>query len=98
MDPKTGKVTQYPIPVVKPGWSLGTLSIRVDRNDNPWVGVMYQSAIAKFDKKTEKFQVFPLPPEHNKDWTQVNMVRPGIFQRGRQGLAAGQRHRHDLSA
>src|SRR5947208_9753934 len=25
MDPKTGKVTQYPIPVVKPGWSEGTL-------------------------------------------------------------------------
>src|SRR5437879_3760902 len=23
MDPKTGKVTQYPIPVVKPGWSEG---------------------------------------------------------------------------
>ncbi len=55
MDPKTGKVTQYPIPVVKQGWPLGTLNLEIDKDDNPWVGVMYQSAIAKFDKKTEKF-------------------------------------------
>jgi len=47
LDPKTGKVTQYPIPVVKPGWSEGTLDLEIDRDDNPWVGVMYQSAIAK---------------------------------------------------
>src|SRR5262249_15284787 len=52
MDPKTGKVTQYPIPVVKQGWPLGTLDLEIDRDDNPWVGVMYQSAIAKLDRKT----------------------------------------------
>src|SRR5215470_9968701 len=27
MDVKTGKVTQYPIPVVKPGWPVGTLNL-----------------------------------------------------------------------
>jgi len=64
MDPKTGKVTQYPIPVVKPGWPEGTLDLEFDKNDNPWVGVMYQSAIARFDKKTEKFQMWSTP----KDW------------------------------
>ena len=51
MDPKTGKVTQYPIPVVKPGWPEGTLDLEFDTDDNPWVGVMYQSAIAKFDRR-----------------------------------------------
>ena len=61
MDPKTGKVTQYPIPVVKPGWPEGTLDLEFDKDDNPWVGVMYQSAIAKFDKKTEKFQMWTDP-------------------------------------
>lgn len=40
MDPGTGKVTQYAIPVVKPGWSEGTLDLEFDRDDNPWVGVM----------------------------------------------------------
>jgi virginiamycin B lyase len=63
MDTKTGKVTQYPIPVVKPRWPLGTLNLEIDHDDNPWVGVMYQSAIAKFDKKTEKFTMWSTPKE-----------------------------------
>ena len=63
MDQKTGSVTQYPIPVVKPGWSEGTLDLEIDRDDNPWVGVMYQSAIAKLDRKTGKFQMWSTPKE-----------------------------------
>jgi len=71
MDPKTGKVTQYPIPVVKTGWPLGTLNLEIDRDGNPWVGVMYQSAIAKFDKKTEKFQMWSTPKEWDTDAGQL---------------------------
>ena len=71
MDPKTGKVTQYPIPVVKPGWPEGTLDLEFDTDDNPWVGVMYQSAIAKFDKKTEKFQMWSTPKEWDTDAGQL---------------------------
>ena len=71
MDPKTGKVTQYPIPVVKPGWPAGTLDLEFDKDDNPWVGVMYQSAIAKFDKKTEKFQMWQTPKEWDTDGGQL---------------------------
>jgi streptogramin lyase len=63
MDPQTGKVTQYPIPVTKPGWPLGTLNLEVDRDDNPWVGVMYQASIAKFDPKTEQFRTWSIPKE-----------------------------------
>ncbi len=71
MDPKTGQVTQYPIPVVKPGWSLGTLNLEFDKDDNPWVGVMYQSAIAKFDRKTEKFTMWSTPKEWDSDAGQL---------------------------
>ena len=71
MDPKTGKVTQYPIPVVKPGWPEGTLDLEFDKDDNPWIGVMYQSAIAKFDKKTEKFQFWQTPKEWDTDGGQL---------------------------
>ena len=71
MDPKTGKVTQYPIPVVKPGWPEGTLDLEFDKDDNPWVGVMYQSAIAKFDRKTEKFQFWSTPKEWDTDGGQL---------------------------
>src|SRR5215467_10220949 len=71
MDPKTGKVTQYPIPMVKAGWPVGTLYLELDKDDNPWVGVMYQNAIAKFDKKTEKFQIFQTPKEWDTDGGQL---------------------------
>ena len=64
MDAKTGKVTQYPIPETKKGYPVGTLNLEFDKDDNPWVGVMYQSAIAKFDKKTETFKTWSTP----KDW------------------------------
>src|SRR5256886_14946226 len=71
MDPKTGKVTQYPIPIVKPGWPEGTLDLEFDRDDNPWIGVMYQNAIARFDKKTEKFQLWQTPKEWDTDGGQL---------------------------
>jgi streptogramin lyase len=71
MDPKTGKVTQYPIPEVKKGYPVGTLNLEFDRDDNPWVGVMYQSAIAKFDKKTETFQTWSTPKEWDTDMGQL---------------------------
>src|SRR5262245_46812566 len=71
MDPKTGKVTQYPIPIVKPGWPEGTLDLEFDKDDNPWVGVMYQSAMTKFDKKTEKFQMWSTPKEWDTDGGQL---------------------------
>jgi virginiamycin B lyase len=74
MDAKTGKVTQYPIPVVKPGWSEGTLDLEIDRDDNPWVGVMYQSAIAKFDRKTEKFRMWSTPKEWDTDAGQLGHI------------------------
>src|ERR1700681_3656555 len=63
MDPKTGKVTQYPIPETKKGFPVGTLNLEIDKDDNPWIGVMYLSAIAKFDKKTETFQTWSTPKE-----------------------------------
>jgi virginiamycin B lyase len=71
MDAKTGKVTQYPIPETKKGFPVGTLNLEFDRDDNPWVGVMYQSAIAKFDKKTETFKTWSTPKEWDTDAGQL---------------------------
>ncbi len=76
IDPKTGKITEFTVPTLKPGAPTGDLSVRPDENGNLWLGMMYQGAIAKFDKKTEKFQTFSLPAEYNKDYTQVNQVAP----------------------
>jgi len=76
LDPQTGKVTEYPIAFQKEGFPTGTLALRFDKDENLWVGLMLQGAIAKFDRKTEKFQYFKLPPEWNNRATQVNMVSP----------------------
>jgi streptogramin lyase len=76
LDPKTGKVTEYPVPEHKPGFPTGFLALRTDRDGNLWLGNMYQATIVKFDRKAEKFQYWPLPKEQNIDAAQVNMVSP----------------------
>ena len=75
-DPKTGKLTEIPTPELKKGSPLGALSIRMDRDENLWLGMMYQAAIGKFDTKTGKLQVWPIPAEWNRPNTQVNMTSP----------------------
>ena len=76
LDPKSGKVTEYPIPVHKPGFPTGGLGLRADKDGNLWLGNMYQATIIKFDRKAESFQFWPLPPEQNIDAAQVNMASP----------------------
>jgi virginiamycin B lyase len=76
LDPKTGKHTEYPVPEPKKGSPTGALSVRFDKEQNLWLGMMYQASIAKFDKKAETFQVWNIPAELNKANTQVNMTSP----------------------
>ena len=76
LDPKTGKVTEYPVPEPKKGSPQGLLSLRADKEGNLWAGMMYQGAIMKFEPKTEKMQVWNLPPELNRANSQVNMTSP----------------------
>jgi streptogramin lyase len=76
LDPKTGKVTEFAVPVLKRGWPTGMLGLRDDKDGNLWFGMMYQGGIAKFDRKTEKVETWSLPPDLNQDMAQVNMVSP----------------------
>ena len=76
LDPKTGEVVEFPIPLHKPGFPTGLLGLRSDRDGNLWLGNMYQATIVKFDRKTRSFQFWPLPREQNIDAAQVNMASP----------------------
>jgi virginiamycin B lyase len=76
LDPKTGKTTEFLVPVLKPGSPIGELSLRPDQDGNLWVGMMYQGGLAKFDRKAEKFQTWSLPSEDNKPYTQINQTDP----------------------
>ena len=75
-DQKTGKLAEIATPEPKKGSPLGALSIRLDRDDNLWLGMMYQAAIGKLDTKSEKLQVWQIPAEWNRPNTQVNMTSP----------------------
>jgi streptogramin lyase len=70
LDPQTGKVTDYPIPVLKPDHPKGTLDLEVDADGYIWVGMMYQGGMARFDRKTEQFRIYPVPKEWQTDATQ----------------------------
>src|SRR5712691_7961745 len=102
LDPKTGKVTEYAVPELKPGFPTGALSARFDKDRNLWLGMMFQGGIARFDRTTEKFSTWSLPPDVNKDMTQVNMTSPlsshvdGKVWTNNNGFAAV--HRLDLAS
>jgi streptogramin lyase len=76
LDPGTGKVTEYPIPLLKPHMPTGVLAVRFDEDENIWLGMQFQGGVAKFDRKTEKFQTWSLPPDLNGDHVQINQVSP----------------------
>jgi streptogramin lyase len=75
IDPKTGAHSEVSMPELKKGWPTGMLGLRPDKDGNMWLGMMYQGAIGKFDLKDKKVTTWSMPPEMNKDQTQVNMVR-----------------------
>ena len=77
MDPKTGKVTEYPIPELKAGFPTGTLDLEAGADGKTlWIGLMYQAGVAKFDKARENFQLFALPAEWQSNAAQMGMVTP----------------------
>ncbi|MBZ5660299.1 MAG: carboxypeptidase regulatory-like domain-containing protein [Acidobacteriia bacterium] len=76
LDAKTGKVQEFPVPILKPNSPKGELALREDEDGNPWIGMMYQGAVAKFDKKTSTFQTFSLPGDLNTIYTQITEVNP----------------------
>src|ERR1700674_2189077 len=73
LDPKTGKVTRYPVPVSKPGFPTGSLMITMDKDGNIWEAMMGQAQIAKLDPKTEKVSIY-LAPDWNKGDTRFTRI------------------------
>jgi streptogramin lyase len=76
LDPKNGKVTEFPIVEHKPDFPTGSLGLRTDPDGNLWLGNMFQATIMKFDRKTESFKFWPLQGAQNIDAAQINMVSP----------------------
>lgn len=73
LDPKTGKVTRYPVPISKPGFPTGGLMITMDKDGNIWEAMMGQAQIAMLDPKTEKVTIH-LAPDWDKGDTRFTMI------------------------
>ncbi len=77
MDPKTGKATDIPIPVLKPEQPKGNLDIEFDADQKDvWLALMYQAGIAKIDRATKQVTMYPFPKEWQSNSTQASMVSP----------------------
>jgi streptogramin lyase len=76
IDPKTGKVTEYPYQPARPGYANGNLNLEEDREGKLWLGMMNQTGVAIFDRKTAKFDLHPLPASMLNETTQQAMVAP----------------------
>jgi virginiamycin B lyase len=76
LDPKTGKVVDHKLELLRPEQPKGSLDIELDPDGNLWVGMSYQGGASKIDRKTKQVTTYPL----NKEWldvtTQTNMVTP----------------------
>jgi virginiamycin B lyase len=76
LDPKTGEVSQYPVPKIKEGFPVGTLDLETTRDGTIWLSMMYQGGVARFDKKTGTFETWSVPKEWQTDATQQAFVSP----------------------
>lgn len=80
LDLKTGKVVDYVVPQSR-GFQTaqGGLQIDVDRDGRLYFGNMFQMALARFDPKTEKFEVHKLPmPESAYGDGHLTMIDPAF--------------------
>jgi len=73
-DPKTLKLTEYPVKEFKPNAPLGNLSLQLDKQGTLWFDTMFQGALGAIDPKTEQIKYYPLPPEYNDVRVQLNFA------------------------
>ncbi len=76
LDPKTGKVVDHKLELLRPEQPKGSLGLELDPDGNLWVGMSYQGGASKIDRKTKQVTTYPL----NREWldltTQTNQVVP----------------------
>lgn len=73
-DPKTLKLTEYPLKTFKPDAPVGLLSLQYDTKGLLWFDMMYQGSLGNIDPKTGKTQYYPLPAKWNDNRIQLNFV------------------------
>jgi virginiamycin B lyase len=73
-DPKTLKLTEYPVTKFKPDAPEGNLAIDFDKNGTIWFDTMYQGSLGNLDPKSGEIKYYPLDPKWNDVKVQLNFV------------------------
>jgi virginiamycin B lyase len=73
-DPKTLKLTEYPVKKFKPDAPEGNLSIDFDTKGTIWFDTMYQGSLGNLDPKTGEIKYYPLDPKWNDERVQLNFT------------------------
>jgi len=73
-DPKTLKLTEYPVKEFKPGAPVGNLSLEFDKRGTLWFDTMFQGSVGNLDPKTGEFKYYPLGAEYNDNRVQLNFI------------------------
>jgi virginiamycin B lyase len=73
-DPKTLKLTEYPIKKFKPDAPTGLLSLEYDTAGKFWFDTMYQGALGSLDPQTGQVTYYPLAAKYNDDRVQLNFT------------------------
>ncbi|HEV7137527.1 MAG TPA: carboxypeptidase regulatory-like domain-containing protein [Steroidobacteraceae bacterium] len=76
LDPRTGKVTEYPIPTMRPKEPRGSLDLEFDGQGNLWIARMNQGGVAEFNYETHEFKVYEVAKPFISITTQQPMVAP----------------------
>ena len=76
LNPKTGEIKEYPIPLTKPGAATGFLDMNFDPDGNIWLGMMMQGVMQRFDPRTGTFQSWKNPKFDQGDAARTAMVTP----------------------
>ncbi len=82
LDPKTGKVVEYPVPLARTGpVAQGGLQISFDKEGRVYFGNMSQMQMVRFDPKTEKMETFKPPiADANIGDGHLTMIDPAFQQ------------------
>jgi streptogramin lyase len=73
-DPKTLKLTEYPLKKFKQDAPVGQLSLQFDYKGLLWFDMMYQGSLGNIDPRTGEIKYYPLPPKWNDNRVQLNFV------------------------
>ncbi|MDA1372152.1 MAG: carboxypeptidase regulatory-like domain-containing protein, partial [Proteobacteria bacterium] len=61
LDPETGAVTEYELPIQKPGYATGGLNIAIGDDGMIYGSTMEQAQVVRLDPKTEEMETFVFP-------------------------------------